>query len=498
MKNVIIIGSGIGGLIAGNLLAKKGHKVTIFESHSMPGGYTAGFYRKGYYFESGTLTFESSASVFKAMKDIGVFEKIDFVKSRVRFVSEDFDGTPEDYDDYKKMVYAAFPSEKEKLDAAFSELDEICALMEDMDGPMPFLYSGLAMLKSTLPYILSAPKYMRLSKKFGSMTSSEFAARYFKKGSKLFFLFCGASYPDMPAIFGAGLSVQLTDLWTVKGGMQSWADVLAENFRKLGGDLKLNSYVDRIVTKNGAAVGVSCEDTVYEADYVISAGDYKKTFLQLLDDKSLIPQELQDNIRNAAVSEGVFTVYLGLNISNEELGKYMKAPHVFSFDYKPGYDIYNSDDEEFFTKTAISLYSPSMVNQEHAPGGKSSLMLQTIVPYHWMNNWGGGDREVYGQLKKKAMDAMIYSASRLIPGLPECIDYKDAATPLTYERFTHNTDGATSAWSWNPNKKFYKNNMSVNIETPVKKLYIGSCWASQIGGVPGALAAAYQCVKKIK
>ncbi|WP_134218870.1 FAD-dependent oxidoreductase, partial [Pelotomaculum sp. FP] len=75
MKNVIIIGSGIGGLIAGNLLAKKGHKVTIFEAHGMPGGYTAGFYRKGYYFESGTLAFEASASVFKAMKDIGVFDK---------------------------------------------------------------------------------------------------------------------------------------------------------------------------------------------------------------------------------------------------------------------------------------------------------------------------------------------------------------------------------------------------------------------------------------
>jgi phytoene dehydrogenase-like protein len=86
-----------------------------------------------------------------------------------------------------------------------------------------------------------------------------------------------------------------------------------------------------------------------------------------------------------------------------------------------------------------------VVNQEHAPIGKSPLMLQALVPYRWMNNWGGGDREIYGQLKKKAMDAMIDSASRLIPGLPECIDYKDAATPLTYERFTHNTDGATSA-----------------------------------------------------
>jgi phytoene dehydrogenase-like protein len=40
--------------------------------------------------------------------------------------------------------------------------------------------------------------------------------------------------------------------------------------------------------------------------------------------------------------------------------------------------------------------------------------------------------------------------------------------------------------------------MGVNIETPVKNLYIGSCWAMQIGGVPGALAAAYQCAKKIK
>ncbi|OPX83656.1 MAG: hypothetical protein A4E53_04491 [Pelotomaculum sp. PtaB.Bin104] len=89
MKNVIIIGSGIGGLIAGNLLAKKGHKVTIFEAHSMPGGYTAGFYKKGYYFESGTLSFEASASVFKAMKDIGVFEQIEFSRQRLRLVSED-------------------------------------------------------------------------------------------------------------------------------------------------------------------------------------------------------------------------------------------------------------------------------------------------------------------------------------------------------------------------------------------------------------------------
>ncbi|NPV91676.1 MAG: NAD(P)/FAD-dependent oxidoreductase [Firmicutes bacterium] len=499
MKKIIIIGSGIGGLTAGNLLAKKGHKVTIFESHSMPGGYTAGFYRKGYYFESGTVSLEASPSVFKAMKDIGVYEKIDFEKMRMRFVSEDFDGIPENYDDYKKMIYTAFPSDKEKLDAAFSDLDQMLDLMGEMDEPMPFLYSGFKLLKSMLPYILNAPKQMKLSKQYGDMTSSEFAARYFAKGSNLYDLFSGFGYPDMPAMFlGAAMSGIFSDLWTVKSGMQSWADILAENFQQLGGELKLKSYVDRIITKNGAAVGVSCQGTVYDADYVISAADYKKTFLKLLDDKSLIPRKLQDDIERAAVSEGFFTVYLGLNMPNEELAKYLKVYYLFVMDHKPGYDIYNSDDREFFSRTSASLFSPSILNPAHAPDGKSSLMLHTIVPYRWMNNWGGGDKEAYRQLKEKAMDAMIDNVSRLIPGLQECIEYKDAATPLTYERFTHNTDGASSAWSWNPKKKFHKNTMSVNVETPVKRLFIGSCWAMQVGGVPGALAAAYQCARKIK
>lgn len=498
MKNVIIIGSGIGGLVAGNLLAKKGHKVTIFEDHSMPGGYTAGFYRKGYYFESGTLSFEASASVFKAMKDIGVFEKLDFVKQKIRFLSEDFDGNPENYNDYKRMIYTAFPWEKEKLDMAFLDFDKIASLMGSADKPMPFLYSGIEMLKSMVPYILSAPKQMKLSKLYGNMTSSEFAARYFEKDSKLYRQFSGFGYPDMPAIFGTGLSTMLTDLWTVKGGMQSWANILAENFEKLGGNLKLNSYVDKIITKNCAAVGVSCKNTIYDADYVISAGDYKKTMLKLLDDKSIIPQELQNNIGTAPVSESFFTVYLGLNISNEELEKYMKVYHVFALDQNSGYDIYNSEDREFFNKTSVSLYSPSMINSKLAPKRKASLMIQTIVPYHWMNNWGGGDKEMYGELKEKAMEEMIEKASRLIPSLKEYIEYKDAATPLTYERFTHNTDGASSSWSWNPKKRFYKNNFTVNIETPIRNLYIGSCWAMQIGGVPGAIAAAYQCAKKIK
>ena len=85
----------------------------------------------------------------------------------------------------------------------------------------------------------------------------------------------------------------------------------------------------------------------------------------------------------------------------------------------------------------------------------------------------------------------------MIPDLGGHIEFSDLATPRTYERYTGNTDGATSAWSWNPKNKFYKNIMSIRVDTPIRNLLIGSCWSCQIGGVPSAIGAARKCAQKI-
>jgi len=498
-KSVIIIGSGMGGLIAGNLLAKKGHKVTLFESHSSPGGYTAGFYRKGFYFESGTLSFEASPSIFKAMRDIGVFDRVSFVRQKARWVSEDFDSTVDSYHGFKSMLYGAFLSEKDSLDRYFSEVDKMHKA-SSLQGkiPMPFLYSGFPQLWATVGFILSTMKSMILSKKYADLTIGEFNARIFDKDSKLYRFLTNLGYPDMGAWVVGGMMTMFDDYWTVHGGMQSWANALAENLQRLGGELRLSSLVEKILTRDGAAIGVSSKNTNFYADYIISACDYKKTFLKLLDDRSLAPKDLLERIEKAAVSESFFTVYLGLNISNDELKGHLKIPYVLYIDDKPGTDIHNPDDEEFFQKTSISLYSPSMMNPDLAPTGKSSLMLQALSPPGWMQNWGGGSRQKYKQLKEKVRKTLIRRAEAIVPNLSSLAEFEDAATPLTYERYTHNTAGASSAWSWNPKKKFFTNVMGAYIETPVKNLYVGSCWTNQIGGVPGALIAAYLCAKKVK
>jgi phytoene dehydrogenase-like protein len=491
MKKIIIIGSGIGGLTAGNLLARKGHKVTIFEAHSSPGGYTAGFRRNGFYFESGTLSFESSDIIFPLMKEIGVFDKVEFVRQKMGLITGEMNGVCSSFEDVKRLVRDAYPAERENLDRYFGVADKLIRTMFTVVRP-----KGLG---AYLAYPFNLARFIALYRKYSHTTITDFAARCFGPDSTLFRFFKSLGYPDMSAaLLGPAFVAFFNDYWTVRGGIQSWSDALADNFRSLGGELKLSSRVDKIITKDGAAVGIESGGEFHPADWVISAADYKKTFLEWLDNPSLLPADLREKIAKAGVSEGIVTVYLGLNMPPAELGKWLKAPHVSFHDNLADADVrLAGNDPEFFRKVSIGLYSPSLHDPKLAPEGKTGLMIQAISPYHWIDNWGGADKLKYRELKEKVKAALITKAAAVVPGLAGRIEFSDLATPRTYERYTGNTDGATSAWSWNPKNKFYKKIMSIRIDTPVRNLLIGSCWSCQIGGVPGAVGAARKCAQKI-
>ncbi len=175
MKKIVIIGAGLGGLTAGNLLAKKGYQIKIFESHNAPGGYTAGFRCKGFYFESGTLSFESSNTIFKAMQEIGILDKIEFVRQKSRWLSAYYDGTSETYHEFKNLFYTAFPDEKLKLKRYFTETDKMVQAMQ------PFVLGK----KKFFNTLFSGYKLFRLFRRYNNVPISEFTNRFFDKNTIL-------------------------------------------------------------------------------------------------------------------------------------------------------------------------------------------------------------------------------------------------------------------------------------------------------------------------
>ncbi len=105
--------------------------------------------------------------------------------------------------------------------------------------------------------------------------------------------------------------------------------------------------------------------------------------LGLLDDPSIVPETTLRRIREAAVSEGIFTVYLGLRMSGAELQSKLEAHSVAVMPLDRDVDPEDAKAADHFEKDGFSLYSPSLVNPALAPRGRSSLMIQAISPAHW-------------------------------------------------------------------------------------------------------------------
>lgn len=487
---VIIIGAGISGLTAANILIKKGYDVEIFESHSTPGGYTAGFYRKGYYFESGTDAFEMSSIIFPIMKKVGLYKNINFCKLEpYNHVTNNFSFFPTSYKEYKKVIYDHFPLETYNLNKYFKVIDGI--------------YNTMRLFFSSDKYklmnkIINGPKIGIYYLKYGTLTVPEFIQKYFPKDSNIFrILSCIVPYPNSAAInIGGAFWTIYHDYWTVKTGMQSWADILADNFKTNSGQLHLNSKVQAINVKNQKAIGITLKDAFHKAEIIISAIDFKKTYKMI--NPEIRQKELMNKIETAKVSPSYFMVYLGLNLPNTELQKYIKSPHSIMYDDDHDVNINNATDICFFKSSRLSIYSPSMINSDFAPANKSSLMITTFSPYNWKERWNKNiDIDAYKKLKEEVKQILLLRVGKIIPELINKIDFVDSATPSTFERFTNNTNGATNAWGLGAENRFYKNSLKTYIHTPITNLYMGSAWATQVGGVPFAIKAGNDCAEEI-
>ena len=261
--DVIIIGAGIGGLTCGAALAKAGKKVLVCEQHIQPGGYVTSFKRKGFIFDGGLQSFGSNGLVFPILKELGLYDKVQFVRADYQIITPDIkvklNSLPQVREEFKR----AFPQIESEVEAYFQDLEALLRPFEKMfakDKPALPLLSGLGRVVAMLSFPFTNFGFIKNMKRYQKTTSLDLIDQHLTE-NRIRFILSSLGYPIMSTMCTVGgWHSWLRDYWYPIGGMQNFANLFADLTKQNGGTISLRTKVDQIIIENGMAGGVKLDD----------------------------------------------------------------------------------------------------------------------------------------------------------------------------------------------------------------------------------------------
>lgn len=477
MKNnydVVVIGSGIGGLSAAALLSK-GSKVLVLEKNRSFGGYCTSFRRGGFEFESTIHSLcgcDNGHFVSDFLKRCGVADKIAFLRHRYLyravFPRHNIIVPQGNAALYADVLSQHFPDEASGIKDALGAMREIFVEVERINKAKSLLKSPnlVKFANATLKDLLDL--YIRNEELKAIMAQ--------------YWVYCGIPPAALSSVAFAIISQDylLNGSFYVEGGMKRIVDTLVDRIRSGGGDVRPMEEVDMIRADGMRSTGVTTKaGNLFGCDYLVSNIDVVKTFKKF-GEKDAGLQGYVDQISSFARTISSFKVYLGLDVDVKRLGVF--DYEIFlnsSYDADDGYRASVASDASR-APCMISIYSN--VDQTACAKGKSVLSITMLAGY---DAWEGLSASEYSRRKRDVANALIKRAEKVIPALSSHIETMEAATPLTMQRYTGNGKGASYGWNRNSYMSKY-----MNVQTPVHNLFLSSNWTKIGGGVAGVMRSA--------
>jgi phytoene dehydrogenase-like protein len=484
--DAIVIGGGLGGMTAAIYLAGRGMRPLVLEQNHRTGGNMSGFRRSGFYFDGGDQSFESLGIVFPVLAEMGILDRLGWHKARFRMVSPDFDFFIDSFEAVEAALASAFPREP-GIPLLFREIREVSRFLERHCDPwrFPLLhdFSWGALLRS-LPWLPKLRRWLSYDYRIKacSVIRDPGLRRWFSE----------IGYYRMPYIFFAGFwHLWMKDYWYPQGGMQALHSALADRLKELGGELRLGVYVTRIESRGGRALcAVTAGGDVFPAERFVYAGDYKRLAAEIAPD--IFKPSFARKVSRARLTEELVNVYLGLDMGAQELQARLGCQHVFYF---PNYGAVFPDassPRDIHAGMWVLLNHFSRENPGAAPPGASPLVLQTYSSWDWENRWrsAGGlfpRTEDYKRLKAEVAGELVKTAENVLPGLKSRILYQDTGTPLSGERFSLNSRGASGGWCYDDRESLVFRRAAKNLfKTPLENLLVCGHYSLWPGGVISA------------
>lgn len=473
----VIVGAGMAGLSAAGQLARRGHKVAVFEKHGKLGGYAQYFGKEPTYDSSTHLIGGTGPGgwTHAALEEIGVLDRIELLPLNPVYSAvwpeHDYVALP-DRERFIQELSTLWPSDAAGIRRFFDEVDVI----------------GSAYLQ---PGADDSPLA-----KHATDTLSQFLDRFTKNEElraalSALWLFAGLPPERLSAVHYAMLwhTFHTQGSATVKGGIKLLSQAMADVVTERGGTVETRVSVANIMRERGRVLGVRLEDgRVVRAGAVISTVSPADTFEDLLAAEGQTPAGYPP-LRGFVASISAMQVHLLVNGPVDLPARSTILHSTYDLD-----EAYIDLQRETPDLGGMVVSVLDHGDPERAPEGKHLVSVFTLSPYSRYDNWnapfdarrGPGYRslEDYVALRERLGDVMVAAAEEIIPDLAARTEARKVGTPLTMERYTHNTGGAAFGWANIPEQS---GGLRPGPETPFRGLFMAGHWTYPGGSIAAAL-----------
>ena len=428
--DVIVIGSGIGGLVTASQLAAKGAKTLVLERYLIPGGSGGSFRREGYTFDVGaSMIFGFGEKghtnlLTRALADVG--EHCDTVPDPAQLEYHLPGGlnvaVDRDYEAFIARLSGLFPHEAQGIRAFYDTCWQVFNCLDAM--PLLSLEDPAYLAK----VFFKAPLACLGLARWLPFNVGDVARKHIKDEQLLRFIdmecFCWSVMPaDLTPMINAGMVFSDRHAGGInypKGGVGVIAEKLVSGLESHGGAIRYKARVTEVLLENGQAVGVKlASGEEIRARRVVSNATRWDTFGQLVDAEHT-PKAETTWRRRYKPSPSFLSLHLGVDAGVIPEGCH--CHHLLLEDWGA------MEDEQ----GVIFVSIPTLLDPSLAPEGRH--IVHTFTPSD-INAWKDLSPAAYKAKKTADAARLVQRLEAILPGLSAGIRHQEIGTPRTHRRF---------------------------------------------------------------